>query len=45
MDKNAGDRLKKVRSNYDVLAGAYAREISGELAYRLTVTAFIRHSP
>jgi hypothetical protein len=29
MDTNASDRLKKIRSNYDALASAYAREISG----------------
>lgn len=34
MDKNTGDRLKKIRSNYDALASAYAREIPGELDHR-----------
>jgi SAM-dependent methyltransferase len=34
MDKNTNDRLHKIRSNYDALAGAYAREISGELDHR-----------
>ncbi|HEY2113826.1 MAG TPA: class I SAM-dependent methyltransferase [Candidatus Angelobacter sp.] len=34
MDKNTSDRLRKIRSNYDALAGAYAREISGELDHR-----------
>ena len=34
MDRNTGDRLCKIRSNYDALAGAYAREISGELDHR-----------
>ena len=34
MDRNTGDRLCKIRSNYDALAGAYAREISGELNHR-----------
>jgi len=34
MDKKTGDRLNKIRSNYDALASAYAREISGELDHR-----------
>jgi ubiquinone/menaquinone biosynthesis C-methylase UbiE len=34
MDRNTSDRLNKIRSNYDALAGAYAREISGELDHR-----------
>jgi len=35
MDKNTRDRLNKIRSNYDALAaGAYAREMSGELDHR-----------
>ena len=34
MDKNTSDRLRKIRSNYDALASAYAREISGELDHR-----------
>lgn len=34
MDRNTRDRLNKIRSNYDALAGAYAREISGELDHR-----------
>lgn len=34
MDKNTGDRLNKIRSNYDALASAYAREICGELDHR-----------
>ena len=34
MDNNTRDRLNKIRSNYDALAGAYAREISGELNHR-----------
>jgi len=34
MDKNTNDRLNKIRSNYDALASAYAREISGELDHR-----------
>ena len=34
MDKNTSDRLNKIRSNYDALASAYAREISGELDHR-----------
>jgi|ERR1051326_808115 SAM-dependent methyltransferase len=34
MDKNSSDRLNKIRSNYDALAAAYAREISGELDHR-----------
>ena len=34
MDKNTGDILRKIRSNYDALAAAYAREISGELDHR-----------
>jgi ubiquinone/menaquinone biosynthesis C-methylase UbiE len=34
MDKNTKDRLNKIRSNYDALASAYAREISGELDHR-----------
>ena len=34
MDRNTGDRLRKIRSNYDALADAYAREISGELDHR-----------
>lgn len=34
MDKNTSDRLNKIRSNYDTLASAYAREISGELDHR-----------
>lgn len=35
MDNNTRDRLNKIRSNYDALAGAYASEISGELDHRL----------
>jgi SAM-dependent methyltransferase len=34
MDRNTGDCLRKIRSNYDALASAYAREISGELDHR-----------
>lgn len=34
MDRNTSDRLNKIRSNYDALASAYAREISGELDHR-----------
>jgi len=34
MDSNSGERLRKIRSNYDALASAYAREISGELDHR-----------
>lgn len=34
MDKMNNDRLNKIRSNYDALASAYAREISGELDHR-----------
>ena len=34
MDKNTSDPLRKIRSNYDALASAYAREISGELDHR-----------
>jgi hypothetical protein len=34
MDKITNDRLNKIRSNYDALASAYAREISGELDHR-----------
>lgn len=34
MDKHTKDRLNKIRSNYDALASAYAREISGELDHR-----------
>jgi len=34
MDTNTNDRLNKIRSNYDALAAAYAREISGELDHR-----------
>jgi ubiquinone/menaquinone biosynthesis C-methylase UbiE len=34
MDRNTRDRLDKIRSNYDALASAYAREISGELDHR-----------
>jgi len=34
MDKITNDPLNKIRSNYDALASAYAREISGELDHR-----------
>ena len=34
MDSNTRDRLNKIRSNYDALANAYAKEISGELDHR-----------
>jgi SAM-dependent methyltransferase len=34
VDSNTSDRLNKIRSNYDALASAYAREISGELDHR-----------
>jgi len=34
MDKITNDRLNKIRSNYDALASAYSREISGELDHR-----------
>lgn len=34
MDSNSGERLRKIRSNYDALASAYSREISGELDHR-----------
>lgn len=34
MDRKTSDRLNKIRSNYDALASAYAREISGELDHR-----------
>ena len=34
MDKQTSNRLNNIRSNYDALASAYAREISGELDHR-----------
>jgi ubiquinone/menaquinone biosynthesis C-methylase UbiE len=34
MDRQTHDRLNKIRSNYDALATAYAREIAGELDHR-----------
>ena len=39
MDRNTGDRLRKIRSSYDAMASAYASEISGELRVGMSYSA------
>lgn len=34
MDKKTQAQINKIRSNYDALAQAYAREVAGELDHR-----------
>ena len=45
MDRNSSDQLRKIRSNYDALASAYAREISGELDHRLLERKLLEKLP